>query len=375
MITSRILWTRASLCLVALGSAACQDVVESPIAPELSVVHGNPGQPDAFEVYSQNLYLGGDTGPLFSLDFTNIGAILAATNQFWSDVQASNIPERAAEIVDEIDERRPHVVSLQEAFRFVLLNGSFQPVGGLDLLAAVESEIANRGLPYEVAVSQEATSSTLPLAFSGGAPSLLLNFTDRVAILRRTDVNVLDMAQGQYAARFSLGPVTLIRAWARLTVDHLGTPHHFVATHLETQALAPVQAGQAYELENVVVAGLDGVTIIAGDLNSDAAAGAGSPSWTPTYDSFLAAGFTDVWATAPGPRHATGVTCCMADDLLGNATLDERIDFVLVRSSAISSDELQSNRGWFRAEVVGDEPNDRTPSGLWPSDHAGLAAL
>jgi hypothetical protein len=26
------------------------------------------------------------------------------------------------------------------------------------------------------------------------------------------------------------------------------------------------------------------------------------------------------------------------------------------------------------ARVVGDQPGDRTPGGLWPSDHAGLVA-
>ena len=28
----------------------------------------------------------------------------------------------------------------------------------------------------------------------------------------------------------------------------------------------------------------------------------------------------------------------------------------------------------IKVDVVGDEPYDKTPSGLWPSDHAGVAA-
>ena len=28
----------------------------------------------------------------------------------------------------------------------------------------------------------------------------------------------------------------------------------------------------------------------------------------------------------------------------------------------------------IKVEVVGDDPYDKTPSGLWPSDHAGVAA-
>jgi hypothetical protein len=28
----------------------------------------------------------------------------------------------------------------------------------------------------------------------------------------------------------------------------------------------------------------------------------------------------------------------------------------------------------FRSHLLGDEPSDRTRGGLWPSDHAGVAA-
>ena len=52
--------------------------------------------------------------------------------------------------------------------------------------------------------------------------------------------------------------------------------------------------------------------------------------------------------------------------------LDQRIDFILVRDEEGRSDEsiLES----VFAIVVGDELEDRTPSGLWPSDHAGVVA-
>ena len=44
--------------------------------------------------------------------------------------------------------------------------------------------------------------------------------------------------------------------------------------------------------------------------------------------------------------------------------MTERIDFVLFR-------------GGFKAKhtyLVGDKVRDKTPSGLWPSDHAGVIA-
>ena len=74
---------------------------------------------------------------------------------------------------------------------------------------------------------------------------------------------------------------------------------------------------------------------------------------------FFAGGFADGW---PG---ADGLTCCHAVDLHNpNPTLTKRIDLVLTRGA------LET----VSAEVLGDAAADRTPSGLWPSDHAGVVA-
>jgi hypothetical protein len=77
------------------------------------------------------------------------------------------------------------------------------------------------------------------------------------------------------------------------------------------------------------------------------------------YGVLQAGGFVDAWSDG------IGLTCCHAVDLHDpSPTLTKRIDLVLTR-------------GGFEtvvAEVVGQEPGDRTPSGLWPSDHAGVVA-
>ena len=362
--------------------AGCSDQTQ-PTAPDPAVVPradsywsvGKKNQP--FTLLTQNVYLGGDTGPIFSLDFTDIPAVLQATNVFWAQVQQSNIPERAAALVDEIDARRPHVVGLQEVFQFGVVDATTGAlIGGADILAAIEAEIAGRGLPYEVVRVQENTSSLLPLSidFQTMSISTALAFTDRVVALRRTDVSVSSSDQGTYAARFSLGPVTLTRGWIRMSVDFEGRPYHFVTTHLETQGLAPVQAGQAQELLDQVVAGLDGVTIVSGDLNSDAEAGPGAPSWTPTYDLFRSAGFADAWQGSKSKRKDPGFTCCQDPDLMNPySILDERIDHVLIRTDGKSTKSGRLS-GSVKVEIVGEELGDRTPSGLWPADHAGLVA-
>lgn len=365
----------ALTCLAALAAAGCQDEAESPFGPELSRLHDASGEATAFGVYSQNVYLGGDTGPLFTLDFNDLGAVLAATNPFWADVQASDVPGRVSAFADEIERRLPHVVALQEALQFVEVDATTgQPIAVIDFLAQIQGEIEARGLPYELALVQAGTSEVLPLAVDPAVGiTRALSFTDRVAILKRTDVTTLESDKGVYGASLTLGPVELLRAWARLTVEHDGVPHHFIATHLETQGVPGLNEVQGDELRTSVAAGLDGVTIIAGDLNSDAAVESG-PSWTPTYGKLIDAGFTDVWATSPSAASESGVTCCR-DHALGDTRVpDERIDFVLVRSAQAMASGRAMKRGYFRADLFGDDPSHRTESGLWPSDHAGVVA-
>ena len=84
---------------------------------------------------------------------------------------------------------------------------------------------------------------------------------------------------------------------------------------------------------------------------------------TATYSDLLSGGFTDAWS-ARWPR-AAGLTCCQAEDLRNpTSTFDQRIDLVLVRGRAHVR----------HATVTGDDEADRTPDGLWPSDHAGVTA-
>lgn len=400
--------------LLLFATSACLDETDSPspMAPDIAEARWEHRSPHALSVYTQNLFLGGDTGPLFELDLTDpsaIGDVIVATNVFYGQVTASDIPERAAEFVNELGERGPDVVALQEAVGYAtgLLDpatGAFTPTGaGPDLLVQVLEEISARGLPYSVAAMQPTTAIALPTGppTADGLPALAVQ--DRVVMLKRNEVEVVDVARGLYAARIPLGPVELVRGWVRVTTEQDGAPVHFVATHLETQGsnaadpIRQVHNGQALELQASVLAGLRGTTILLGDLNSDALADESEPSWTPTYDALIADGFTDVWELAPGRRHDEGATCCQIDGPEPR-TLDERIDFVLIRSDLAAApgstprwrrpdhDDAENGdggrfsrtrvwrRGHFRADVIGDEAHDRTPSGRWPSDHAGIVA-
>jgi hypothetical protein len=74
------------------------------------------------------------------------------------------------------------------------------------------------------------------------------------------------------------------------------------------------------------------------------------------------ANFYDAWTWAHGS--AAGYTGTQSDSLDNrNSTLSQRIDAVFFRGKRTGATE---------ADTVGDTAADKTSSGLWPSDHAGV---
>jgi hypothetical protein len=82
-----------------------------------------------------------------------------------------------------------------------------------------------------------------------------------------------------------------------------------------------------------------------------------------TYLDFMSAGYNDVWSRL-FPRRA-GLTCCQ-DEADNNpvSQLYQRIDLVLTHGKVTP----------WAAVLIGANARSRLPDGLWPSDHAGLAA-
>jgi endonuclease/exonuclease/phosphatase family metal-dependent hydrolase len=96
--------------------------------------------------------------------------------------------------------------------------------------------------------------------------------------------------------------------------------------------------------------------VLVGDFNSQPG--------DPAPAKFTAAGLSDAWVkTSEGEA---GLTCCQVppDSIVNPVSkLSQRIDYVFSRG--LRADDTH---------LVGDTPKSRTPSGLWPSDHAGLVA-
>ncbi len=396
------------LSILAVGLLAGCDDGSQPLTPDLEEDLQVTAKPfkslirNPLTVMTRNVYHGGDIGPVLAVGFSDLEALSQAAAGVWAEVQANDFRERAVALVDEIETARPDIVGIQEFARFVTLglnftSGEYDLTGVIDFEAILQGELDARGLPYSVLAVQDNTVVRVPVAGfkSDGRfiPTELVQLEVRDGVLARNDLDVEDVTQGNYEAVQILGvdpfgaPIEMKRGWIRVDADIDGVPHHFITTHMEIQPFSSVQLLQTEELLTEVVDGLDGITVLMGDFNSNAAGSPGDPTWTRTYREVLEAGFEDSWKVAHPGRSWEGLTCCHASDLLNPMPdFDQRIDFIFIRTEGAKQPKAQFRRtgpiwpqrsfpGAMSVEIIGDDPNLKTePSGLWPSDHAGLVA-
>jgi endonuclease/exonuclease/phosphatase family metal-dependent hydrolase len=331
-------------------------------------------------VMTQNLYVGADIFRVFQAQTPEEVPFVVAG--IWQTIEDTNFPERAARIAAEIDHERPDVVGLQEVAWLTRLSPGDPPqVDEIEFLAILVDALQDRGLDYVVAGVVMGSDTELPIVTPTGLG--LVRYIDRDAVLVRSTVEVSEVTAGNYlamlevpigdppvaVAQFKRGYVTMklrfARRWFRLANTHL---------EIEGSGLDPmipfIQAAQAQELIGLL-AGETLPVIVTGDLNSSPL-DLPAPPLVPPYWQLVGAGYADVWESKPGAMDP-GYSCCQAEDLLNPLPmLTQRIDFIFVRNDLGSPGATLL--GPVRVEAVGDEPADLTPSGLWPSDHAGVAA-
>jgi endonuclease/exonuclease/phosphatase family metal-dependent hydrolase len=330
-------------------------------------------------VMTRNLYLGADLDQAIAAIFSgNPDAIVDAATATWASVVATNFPERAEVLAQEIVHSQPHLVGLQEVSLYrtgppdtFSANPTPARRVRLDYLEILLQELDERGLHY----APVAVTKNFDVENPGEtAPGVLqdIRLTDRDVILARTDLpsSELKLSNVQTAnfhtnASLPIGDtdqsVTIQRGWGSVDVTSSGHKFRFINTHLEQEGFFdPYQVAQGNEILSGP-ANTSLPVILVGDCNSKA-----DGTGTPTYGNLIGAGFTDAWSvTHPEELGNT----FGHEPLLLNTTADltQRIDLVLLRSSL--SDSLSA----VNSDVVGDDPEEnRTPSGLWPSDHAGL---
>jgi hypothetical protein len=303
---------------------------------------------------------------------TNLSQFLVAVGQTISQVRATDPVSRMKALASQIVDARPALLSLQELDQW--FTGPFDPVTRtcgqialeFDMLQDLLSSLAAQGANYEVAV--QARQFAFPPTPGLILPStfLCVQVINHNAILVRTDLDPSrfqwsNAQSGQFTSALSIntpvGPVTEPRAWESVDANFHGRAFRFIGTHLES-ADPNIRRLQGEELRSGP-ANTALPVVIAMDSNAQAAP---RPK-DATYIDFISAGYTDVWS-AIFPA-APGLTCCQAQFVNNPVSqLSQRIDLILTRGSVQPQN----------IALFGADPSDRTAEGLWPSDHAGVAA-
>ena len=265
-------------------------------------------------------------------------------------------------MADEIRSEQPDLIALEEVTLWESGPPGGPPTIVLDQLQLLLKALTERGLNYAPVVVQSLTSTAAP-----SSPTTIVRFTDRNAILARTDLKHSDMdlsnvQQRIYQANFGfpIGGTTVpvLAGWTSVDVKVRGKMFRFVDTHLQSTitgipAATAVQVAQAEEL----IATMNSTklpVVLAGDFNSNAEVG---PDDTATTTDILAAGYTDAWRVFNPP--GTGFTwpLFLEDFQSGTSVVPfERIDLIFARDLKVASVQR---------------------SGLlppWPSDHVGVVA-
>jgi len=303
---------------------------------------------------------------------TTLPEFLIGVGQILTQVQGTNPPERMQAVAGKILEVQPELLSLQEVDQWY--TGIFDPIAGTcgtmtlqyDMLQELLGALAAQGGHYEVAVQVTQNAFPPTPGLIPPATYFCVAVTDYNVVLARTDLpswifQWSNPQSGQFVNELVLptpvGPVPYPRAWVSVDAQFFGHSFHYINTHLESFD-ANIRELQGGELR-AGPANSSLPVIIAMDSNAQAF----PLPQDPTYVDFMSAGYNDVWSRLY-PRRA-GLTCCQ-DEADNNpvSQLYQRIDLVLTHGSV-------RPRG---AVLVGANPRSRLPDGLWPSDHAALAA-
>ena len=344
------------------------------------------------EVMTQNQYLGADIAPLI-LAIGTPGfndAVVTALEQ----IADNRSQERFKALAALINKRRPHLVGLQEVWEFKCIPavpelGGY-PCNDPSIAGAFSDHLAGTLAALGPGYSAVARVENFSVQSYGGYPGIpffvgevpaFLQVMDRDVILARSDVDAAPVALPctkvsadgcNYIYDLPLGDLGSVkRGFVAVNATVNGVGYRFINTHLEVQgdAVIPgeIQAAQANQLLTTALTTTpqDLRLIIVGDFNSSPTDPASS---LPTpYMQLTAAGLYDAWLLRPGAT--PGLSCCQLEDLSNQVSvLNNRIDLVFTREMPGKVKD---------ARLLGEVAADRTRPpgrGLWPSDHASVAA-
>lgn len=291
-------------------------------------------------VATYNIYLGAELSPLA---LAEPGKLEESAEVLRATLRRTHFPTRARAIAKLLVRERVDLVGLQEVT-------TWTESGELlwDSMAELTAALEELGSPYDVhafnpSFGGAAKTATLDMSLSGGCA--VLRRRDSVATVVAESATTFD-ATMQLPALPQVD-IAVTRGWSRVDLDVEGRPLTFVTTHTE----AYDDDVRDTQREQMVATLGDSATVVVGDFNAI------------PEDAGMPEEYADAWLAA-GNDPAGGLTWGQAPDLSNpEDTASHRIDFVFVRGAAVSE-----------CAVFGFDPADRTPGGVWPSDHAGVVA-
>jgi len=365
------------------------------------------GKPDII-VITQNQYLGADLTPIISAD--NPADYNQAVLDALSSVANNNFPERAEALAYSIVNRKAHLVGLQEVFKFDCVESGTIPDACLLFSAAMNDHLQltmdaleDLGADYDIAgVVNNLTIPAPDFALLGlpvfldldDIPDVFIQVLDRDVILARHDVTTsvvpflcakpsADGCNFNFVATASTlaGEINVERGFVGVDATVGSKTYRFVNTHLEVKNPSPdpisaiVQAIQASELIGTLSltplpASFTDLLVV-GDINSSPEDPLIPLPFLPPYMQFvnglsfegnpISLPYTDTWDLRPGKP--PGRTCCEDADLSNKKSMHyERIDIIFSLYQPVA----------VKANLLNNNLKDKTPSGLWPSDHASV---
>jgi endonuclease/exonuclease/phosphatase family metal-dependent hydrolase len=356
--------TRMSALLVgALLAMAVPATAEAKRAPKLTVM-------------TRNIFLGADLSP--AINAPSLAAAIDGAGVIWNEMQSTKFAERAKPLAREIRRSKADLVGLQEVALWRKqtpsdLGGPPQNPNGKpatqieqDFLAILKRELKRS---YKVVVVQQEFDAELPVDQDGSDATgglfgadfdARLTMRDVILVRRASKVKLGKTRRGHYTTRYepNVGGfvIPVDRGWASVEARLGKKRFRFVDTHLEAFGDPTIREAQAKELAaGPLKTGRQ--VILVGDLNSGIAKH--NEPERPGDDLAFRA-LVDF-----GMHDSGAVQSCCYDDLFDPAAVfDHTVDHVLTKP------RLRT----VRAVVTGNRRSERTPSGLWPSDHGGVVS-
>jgi hypothetical protein len=345
-------------------------------------------------VMTRNVYLGADLAP--AIGAAGIPEAIQGAGEIYNEIERTNFPERAIPLAKEINKSKADLIGLQEVAHWRVQTPSdggappISPFGELatetkyDFLAELMKYVGGK---YKVIAVQDEFEGELPADVDGDlgtgtgpfaalGADLDARLTMRDVILARKGSKVkpikksvqMDQYEASLVADVGGAIVETDRGWLSVDAKYKKnkkskpTKFRFVNTHLES-ADADQSVNEAQAIELTKKGGplkTKMRAILVGDLNSGLLDPHQEDERQLAFKALAAFGMKDYGTMGD-------FTCCYGSPLdINEDPFDHTIDHVLANKKAKAK--------LLKAYVTGNDPDEITRSGLWPSDHGGAVS-